>query len=456
MYTAQRYDPKNNSEPPPLYVYDQVRTKGEMQHRMERAPLDTGTGRKNLSGAYKKQAHIHAQAEGYLRDFYSSSKRMAKKPRHMGVIEDASARRRPQQASPQKEAPARQQTPKAPPQKRPASDAFSQTRSFHAARPQTAHAQPKAAWRGGAETVVFHSPAAQGGAAAKTRRGPLEGLFDFFDAVDTRLGWQRDVDAARKQAVRHKKWQEHRHGLTLAGSILLIFAVCCIGIYQLLFVVRDVEVTGSLLYDTQEIVAATGLHDEMHLYDFTADEITDRITFYCPYIRSATLTRSMPTTVHLALEDDEIRYCANIFDEIVALSPSLRVLGTLTAEEAADYILLRLPGVSEAVAGRGVVFTDTRHERYVRQVLDDITESTFADRISYIDLRDEHDLILYCDGLYALQLGNTADIPIKLRMADKALADALFPQNTPARVDLHVVGYASVMADLRLDLTVTP
>lgn len=432
-----------------LYVYDQVRTKGEMQSRMARAPM--GNGLVNLSGAYKKQAHIQAQAQGNLRDFYSRSKYTAKRPRHMGMVEDASAIRPPSNAK-----------LKVPPKQE-----DGQTKSFQKVYRQTA---TKTAGQGSgaryqakhAETVVFHTPAGNGGTAARTRHTPLtlrsrvEGLFDFFDAVDTRLGWQRDVDAARKQAVLHKKLQEHRHGLTLAVSILLIFVICCLGIYHLLFVVRDLDVTGSSLYTADEIVVVTGLDENVHLYDFTAEEIADRITFYCPYIRSAELSRSMPTTVHIALEDDEIRYCANIFGTIVALSPDLRVLGTLTTEEAADYILLRLPAVSEAVAGRGVVFADTKNERYIQQVLGEITESAFAERISYIDLRDEHDLILYCDGLYELQLGNTADIPIKLRMADKALADALFPQNTPAKVDLHVVGYASVMADLRLNLTVTP
>ncbi len=450
-------------ENPTLYVYDQVRTKGEMQSRMARAPMDTG--RKDLSGAYKTQAHIQKQVEGNLRDFYNSSKYVAKRPRHMGMVEDASAHR-PTSA------------PKAQPNQNPngsqknhtqtntssantshTNATSSHTQSFqkvyrHAAKTagQSSTYQAKHA-----ETVVFHSPhRAEGGAAAKTRRGPLDGLFDFFDAVDTRLGWQRDVDAARKQAVLHKKLQEHRHGLTLALLIFLIFGVCCFGIYQLLFVVRSVEVTGSSLYTADEIVAVTGLNENVHLYDFTEQEIADRITFYCPYIRSAALSRRMPTTVQVALEDDEIRYCANIFGQVVGLSPSLRVLGTLTTEEAADYILLRLPAVSEAVAGRGVTFADTRNERYIQQVLEEITDSTFANRISYIDLRDAHNLILYCDGLYELQLGNTADIPIKLRMADKALNDVLFPQNTPAKVDLHVVGYASVMADLRLDLTVTP
>ena len=295
---------------------------------------------------------------------------------------------------------------------------------------------------------------ASGGAAVKTRRILLEGIVNLFESIEER--WQRDVDTAKKQALLHKKLQEHKRGLLLAVVILLIFAVCCTAIYELLFVVRNVEVTGTAMYTNGEIIAASGLDTDVNLYDFRTDEITDRITFYCPYVRVADLSRRLPSTVALTLEDDRIVYCANIFGEIVALSSGLRILGTLTADEAADYILLRLPGITEAVAGRTVVFADERNERYIRQVLEEVNASALNGRISYMDLRNEHDLILYCDGMYELQLGNQADLKMKLRMADTAIADAMFPQNTPARVDLSVVSEASVRADLRLDLNVEP
>ena len=445
-----------------LYVYDRVSTKNAMQQRMQRRPMpDRGA---DLSGIYKKQAHIHYDADQYLRYFYSTDKRSGKRPVHMGMVEDESIHMpppRPKSAAP-KSASARE---------------FEETKYFtsgvsrqtgarirHASRMQ-GQAGPV---RNGRETFgtmsddgqtrMFSTPKedpGSGGAAVKKRRKILlEGIVNLFETIEER--WQRDVDTAKKQALLHKKLQEHKRGLILALVILLIFGICCTAIYELLFVVHTVEVTGTSAYTDSEVISASGLDENVNLYDFRAKEITDRITFYCPYIRSAELSRRLPTTVSLVLEDDEVRYCANIFGEIVALSPGLRVLGTLTAEEAANYILLRLPGITEAVAGRTVTFADPRNERYIRQVLEEVTSSRLDGRISYMDLRNEHNLYLYCDGMYELQLGNSADLKMKLRMADTAIADAMFPQNTPARVDLSVVSEASVRADLRLDLNVTP
>ena len=439
-----------------LYVYDRVSTKKAMHRRMSNTPLP-GSGA-DLSGVYKKKAHIHADMDMNLKQFYSADKQTGGRPVHMGRVEDASIYM-----------PSGNETAG-----RTAKTAdFSETQYFtplnggrkrnmkHASRMQnpvrdgreTFGRQPD-----DGQTRMFTAPKmdpSTGGAAVKKRRKlTLDGIVNFFETIDER--WQRDVDTAKKQALLHKKLLEHRRGLTLALVILLILGLCSAAIYELLFVVRHVEVTGTSRYTDSAVITVSGIGEDMNLYDFRASDVTDRITFYCPYVKSAELNRQLPSTVTLTLEDDEIGYCANIFGEIVALSPGLRVLGTLNAEEAAGYILLRLPGITEAVAGRTIIFADARNERYVRQVLEEVNASALNGRISYMDLRDEHDLILHCDGMYELQLGNTADLKVKLRMADTAIADPMFPQNTPARVDLSVVSEASVRADLRMDLTVTP
>jgi len=442
-----------------LYVYDRVSTKNAMQQRMRKTPLPNRGA--DLSSIYKKQAHIHYDADQYLRNFYSTEKQNGRRPVHMGVVEDENIHMpppRPRNAAPKTDSAA----------------GFEETRYFSSASAHRTDARVHHASRGqgtvkngreafgnrqdDGQTRMFSTPREDpgtGGAAVKKRRKILlEGIVNLFETIEER--WQRDVDTAKKQALLHKKFQEHKRGLLLALVIMLIFGVCCTAIYELLFVVRTVEVSGTTAYGSSEVVAASGLSEEVNLYDFRAKEITDRITFHCPYIRSAELSRQLPTTVSLVLEDDEVRYCANIFGEIVALSPGLRVLGTLTQEEAANTILLRLPGITEAVAGRTVTFADQRNERYIRQVLEEVAASRLEGRISYMDLRNEHDLYLYCDGMYELQLGNSADLKMKLRMADTAIADAMFPQNTPARVDLSVVSEASVRADLRLDLQVAP
>ena len=428
-----------------LYVYDRVSTKDAMKWRMDNTSFaQNGT---DLSGVYKKKAHIHSDMERNLQQFYGSAKTAGSRSVHMGRLVDENARM-----------PSEHQRSKT-------ETDFSDTRAFGndtGSRGRT-HQQRYAAFerqeasRTGPDdgyTRMFTSPADGGEAVRKRRPQWLESIFHFFETLEERQA--NDVDTAKKQALLHKKLQEHRRGLTLALVILLIFGVCCVAIYELLFVVRTMEVAGSDRYTTGEVIRAAGISEGDNIYDFRAEEIADRITFYCPYIQSAEITRQLPTGVSVTLTDDSAVYCANIFGEIVALSAGLRVLDTLTPEEADAYILLRLPSVAEAVAGRTLVFAEPKRERYIRQVLEDVNASEMSGRVSFMDLRNESDIVLHCDGMFSLQVGSSSDLPMKLRMGSKSISDPMFPQNTPARIDLSVVGEASVRADLRLDLTVEP
>jgi len=433
-----------------LYVYNRVSTKENMRRRVGKATLYRSP--EELSGSNKKKACLSREASRNLHQFYAAAKETSTGPVlgtvHMGRVEDPSARNRTRPTSKPDERRAQEK-------RNDSSTARQQTRSrTRAGGNSRSHAAFQYAEAGDAQTRVFRTPKMEGGggAAVKSRRKSF--FSDLLDSFDE--SWLGEVELLKKQAILHKKFVEHRRGMALALAILMLFALCSTGIYKLLFQVRTVEIQGSAMYSGQQILTASGLGEKACMYDFRAQDIEDRITFHYPMIRSVALNRNLPDTLVLTLEEDSAQYCANIFGEIVALSDGLRVLGTLTEEEAEQYILLRLPAVKEAVAGRTIVFAEGQNERYIRSTLTETVASQLADRISYIDLREENNIVMYCDGMYSLEFGNTTDLKMKLRRAQAAIEDPDFPQNTLARINLSVVGEASVRADLRLDLTVEP
>ncbi len=422
----------------------------------------------DLSGVYKKKAHLRSDVNRNLKAFYNAPKGNGSRPVHMGQVEDPLTKKR---RMPKREeevsarpAPNRNSAKESPeadgtrhfsiptnPKKHPRADRQPRGTGQAQTREQT-YAAFQNQQTGG--TRMFTSPGV-GGEAVKSRwRFIPDAILHLFTAVEEQ--WCQNVDQVKKQALLHKKLVDHRRGLMLALTILCIVGLCAGCIYDLIFVVRTVETAGDSPYSAYELVEASGIREDMHIFSFSEEDTAARLSTYCPYIRAVHLTRRLPSTVTLTVEQDQAVYCANVFGEIVALSPGLRVLGSLTEEEAADYILLRLPDVSEAVAGRQLVFAEERHGRYIRLVLDEVTSSAMAPRISYMDLRSEHDILLHCDGMYELQLGNSADLKMKLRMAENAIGDEDFPQNTPARINLSVVSEASIQAELRLELDVTP
>jgi len=299
------------------------------------------------------------------------------------------------------------------------------------------------------ETREFYS----GGAAVKKRKKlVLNDIINLFESIDER--WSRELDLAKKQATLQKKFVEHRRGLFLAIVTLAILTLFILGVYKLFFVVRSIDTDGSSNYTVAEIAEASGIEIGDNLYSFRTDRAESSITLFCPYLKNVEVSREIPTKVFITVEDDEARYYAEVFGETLAVSPGLKVLGKIDPAEAKakGLTLLKLPVVDKAVAGRVLTFAQSKDERYVRELLNYVSDSALALRIGMIDLRDNYDIIMHCDNMYRLQFGSAADMELKLRYAEKTVNDPLMEQGTLARIDLSVTGEASVRFDLRLNL----
>lgn len=302
---------------------------------------------------------------------------------------------------------------------------------------------------------IYRPGAVSGGEAVKQQ--PLQFIREQFvnmlETIDSRR--KRDEDAAKRQAIAHKKFTENRHALITAFLMLLVTVLFIGFVYLAFFVIADVEVEGSEIYTADEVVEAAGFAVGDNLYSFHAGQAEELILFHCPQIKAAQISRTVPNAVDIALTDDTAVYYADIYGDLAVLSSGLRVLGfTDEATAEADGLTkLVLPAVKESVAGRVVSFTEERDLRYVRSVLAAAEASSLytEGRIDKIDVSDEHNVKVICDGMYILQLGDEKDSDLKLRMAYKTIGSSAFDREIPASIDLSDFS-SSVEASVRYDM----
>ncbi len=303
---------------------------------------------------------------------------------------------------------------------------------------------------------------ASGGAGGQARRGgehqrksrrkiALETIINLFDSIDQR--GREAVEAAKRNAIMRKKFLEHRRGFFLALLMIGIFAAFVLLVYNLFFGIRTIYAENTVHHTEAEIIAASGVTEGDKLYSFRADETERQITFYCPYIRSVDVTRTVPNRIGFDVESDSAAYRVNVYGEELVLSENLRVLDTYDPETDAALPVLCLPALQYAVKGRVILFADEKLERSVRDSLAVLRESGMTDRIGLVDLRDSRDIVMYCDGLYLLHLGGEKDLAFKLKMAEKTIDNEAFNQGTPAEIDLSVTGEACVRYDHTLSLS---
>lgn len=294
--------------------------------------------------------------------------------------------------------------------------------------------------------------------AEKERRNPFkfirDGIVNMFESIESR--GIRDKEAAKEQALARKRFIENRHALFTALILLLVTVIFILFIYFAFFVISDINVSGSDFYSAESVIAASGIENGDNLYSFHAGKTENAITFYCPYIKKASISRTIPNHVSISLEDDSARFYADIYGDIVELSSGLRVLSQTDEQSAKDAGLTKLilPPVDYSVAGRVIRFCDESDSRYINAVLSEALKSTlgvgYGGRIHKIDLTNEYEITMTCDGMYIFRIGNERDCELKLRMAYKTITDSRFDTGIPAKIDVSEVGEASIRYDMRL------
>ena len=106
------------------------------------------------------------------------------------------------------------------------------------------------------------------------------------------------------------------------------------------------------------------------------------------------------------------------------------------------------------MTGKNISFVSARDERFIRNILSEVSSSELfaSGMLDKVDLSDEYAVAAQAEGKYLLKFGNESDSDLKLKMAYKTIASLQDENTSPARVDLTVVGEASVRFDMKLEL----
>ena len=269
---------------------------------------------------------------------------------------------------------------------------------------------------------------------------------------------QQERDARKLAAYRLAQRRKIGHQVRRAVSAVLlicIFAGCAMAtVYKLMYVIDTIDVTGVQRYSAEDILAATGVEEGANLYSFSSRLAENAVTLRYPYVQSLDVERQAPSLIRMTVTEDTAVFYAEIYGEIRALSATLRVLDRVGEEEIDELglIHLRMPAVESAMAGRVITFQEEKHMRQIRESLAQLLSSPLCERITSVDLRNPYNLSMVADKRFLLEFGDTADMGVKMKVANAVLSDDLFKTDVKAQIDLSVTSSTSVILDNQLDL----
>jgi len=233
-------------------------------------------------------------------------------------------------------------------------------------------------------------------------------------------------------------------GLTFA--VLVVFLVV---VYRLLFIITDVTAVGGVANTPEELLAASGVTKGDHLFSFSSKDIGTLMTLRCPEVESVDVERTPPGKIVFNVVEEEPVFYADFYGEYRLLSPTLRVMDSVAADDAVStgMIKLKLPDVKRVTAGLTPEFSRLRDDSYIYSVCREIEESELWGRVGSVSLIDKFDLSLTVDGKYIVRLGDSESIEMKLKIAAAVLKDEMFSKDIKATIDVTDLSESSVVVD---------
>ena len=200
--------------------------------------------------------------------------------------------------------------------------------------------------------------------------------------------------------------------------------------------VETVLVKNTVTVPQPVIMDAANVKAGRHLFAISRAKIERAIIDSSPYVKSVTLERKLPSTLHICIEDYKTAYYIEHKGEYYLLSDKLFVIEKTTPEDALDLgaAPLMLPELKEYKKPEDenepfeevhlretLAFKVKTDLAWCEKLLDAIADTDFADMITSVDLADPFDLTVIVSEKYTLHLGNEKNFAAKLARCENAI-----------------------------------
>lgn len=213
--------------------------------------------------------------------------------------------------------------------------------------------------------------------------------------------------------IRKKK---KRGALYAPLSFLLICAALVFGL-SVFFRVSGVEVEGNVLYTPEEIIEASGIEKGDNLFFINQISAISRIYAKLPYVEKASIRRSLPNKLTIAVSESKAIACVSSEEGTWAIDRGCKLLSK--AEGEALNGLIRIEGLYAIAPEAGEILApgeaDTPKIAYLSAILEQIDSLGLRGDITYIDISGISNPVFDYLGRFQVKLGSNENIEYKFQ-----------------------------------------
>ncbi len=223
------------------------------------------------------------------------------------------------------------------------------------------------------------------------------------------------------------------------GFTIVFFTVTAIllAVWFLVFCrVKTVIIQNDGITPQPTILDAASVKSGRHLYAVSEAKIAREIIEACPYVKSVTLKRKLPSTLQICIEEYDLAYYIEYGERYYLVTDDFLVIEETTPADAAEKgaIPLSIPKLKDPTAtkdepdppkvleaGTTLTFDVKADKAWSLTLLESIRQTDFYGTVTAIDLSDPMDLTLSVSGKYEVRLGTEKSLEKKLSRVENAL-----------------------------------
>lgn len=195
------------------------------------------------------------------------------------------------------------------------------------------------------------------------------------------------------------------------------------------FRVNTIQVTGGQYYTAEEIIAASGVAKGDNLLTISRAGIAGNIVAELPYVRSVQITRHLPDTLELTVEEYDVTYAVRgSGEDYYLITAGGKITEKVDEHTARSHIRVDSLTLDDPVVGQTIKVAGAENELAAQGQIDamcallqELESAELSKQVVSVEVPSAYHMALWYGDQYYVKLGDAEDLPYKLEYLKKVL-----------------------------------
>ena len=217
----------------------------------------------------------------------------------------------------------------------------------------------------------------------------------------------------KKKSVKQKKGKVRKQAKIVFGMILFALVVILL-LCSPIFDIRNIDVSGNSKNSKEKIINFSGLELHTNIFKFNKGLVKEKIKENA-YIENVEVTRKLPSTVQIEIEEREAKYMLQFADSYVYINNQGYMLEISNEKLDVPILIGFTTDLSNIKAGNRINVADLNKMNMVIKIYEAAKSNGLGDLITKIDISNEknYTIILEKEGK-TVYLGDCSELNTRI------------------------------------------